>query len=314
MKLAGENMKSIAFSNMKIANLLIAVLLLSSCGKIQKIMDGTENLPNQIEETNKGMRSTNESIRKQKIAEALKMLKEEDNRANLIPIPFDMMSAAKTLAEALTPDETVLFMKNYILKIKKQQSADVFPPVDEEKFQHNRLADYYMIMLISGFLPDETVQAMIEKESKQGAYQDIMLSILKLRYDFNNDMMLVLAMLGLDPATKDAGGQYAVLDKNVKLDTLGKIQNAIRYNEKVEFICNLDFVDKVGLEIEGFPNNKIDSRNAKANWELILTRAQSDYRASSFSKDPAKNEQEVREYTTQYNQLIDRLKGKVEGK
>jgi hypothetical protein len=51
---------------------LTALVLLSSCGKIQKVLDGTENLPNQIQETNNGMKKTNEGIRLQKVGEPSK--------------------------------------------------------------------------------------------------------------------------------------------------------------------------------------------------------------------------------------------------
>jgi len=301
---------------MKISSLLMLVLLLSSCGQIQRVLDGTEKLPSQIDDTNteikktnRVLKSTDATIHKQTLSEALKVLKDDNNRANLVPVPFDMLAAAKTFAETVYEDELVLFMKSEILKIKKQQSADVFPAVDEEKFQHGRIADYYMIMLIAGFLPPETVEEMVTKESDQGAYQDIMLNVLKLRYDFNNNMMLILSMLGLDPSARDAAGQYAVLDKATQLDTLGKISKAIEYNEKIEYICNLEFVEHIGLEIEGFPNDKIDPRTAKANWQLILDRAQSDYKATSLSKDSATNDK----YTTQYNALIDGLKARIAG-
>jgi hypothetical protein len=305
---------------MKISSLLILVLSLTSCGQIQRVLDGTERLPSQIDstnseikKTNKNLSETSETIRLQKLDTALNEAKLEKNRANLVPIPFDMMTACKIAAESFTAEEVVLFMKNYILKIKKQQAADVYPVVDEEKFQHERIADYYMIMLIAGFLPDSTVQEVVEAESNQGAYQDIMLNMLKLRYDFNNNLMVKLAMLGLDPATKDAAGEYAVLDKDVKLDTLGKIEKAIEYNEKLEYICNLSFVDKIDIQFEGIGQLPLDPRAAKANWQLILDHAQSDYKASSFSKDPTTNHQEVEEYTSRYNKLIDGLRAKISG-
>lgn len=298
---------------MKLSILLSAILVLSSCGQIQRIMDGTEKLPSQIQETNNGMRNTNDAIRKQKIAEALKMLKEEGNRSNLIPIPFDMMSASKTLAEALTADETVLFFKNYIIKLNKQVSADVVPPISEEVFQHNRVADYYMLMLIAGFLPDQTVKQMIETESNQGAYQNIMFNILKLRVDFNSDMMLLMAMLGLNPQEKQ-DGKFVVVDDKIKLDTLGKIEKAIEYNQKVEDVCNLEFADKIEIKVEGFELPPLDKSKAKENWQIILERAQSDYKATSFSADPAKNEAQVKEYTQKFNLLIEKINQKINSK
>lgn len=298
---------------MKLIIAFTALVFLSACAKVHKIMDGAENLPNQIQETNDGMKKTNEAIRKQKIGVAFEILKDEKMRANLVPIPFNMMSAAKLMAESLTADEAVLFVKNYIINLNKAQAVDHYPPIDEEKFQHERMADYYMLMLVSGFLPETTVKEMIEKESNQGAYQNIMLNILKLRVDFNSDMMLIMGVLGLNPNEKDAGGNPKVLDEKSKLDTLGKIEKAIEYNEIVENVCNLDFAEQIDIQIEGFKLKPLDKDLAKKNWALILERAQSDYKAQSLSKDPVKNEAEVKAYTEKYNTLLEKIKAKSGG-
>jgi hypothetical protein len=312
---------------MKISSLLISVLLLSSCGQIQRVLNNAEGLSGQIDHTNQGIDKTNnnltttsETIRLQKLDTALNEAKDPKNRANLFPIPFDMMTACKIVAETLTPEEAVLLMKNYMLKISEAQwSAElVLPAVTEAEFEHSRMADFFMIKLIAGFLPDETVKAIVEKESNQGAYQDIMLKMLKLRYDFNSGTMVKLAMLGLNPTSKNAAGEYEVLKKDVKLDTLGKIEKAIEYNEKVEYICNLEFADNIDYKdtdykIELVVYQPLDSRSAKENWQLILDHAQSDYKAASFSKDPSTNDKKVQEYTTRYNELIDRLKAKISG-
>lgn len=286
------------------------ILMLSSCGQIQRIMDGTEKLPSMIQETNDGMKQTNEAVRKQKMSLALEALKDEKNRAKLTPVPFGMMGAAKTMAEALTADEVVLFVKNHITDLNSTQAADVYPEMDEERFQHERRADYYMLMLISGFLPQATVEEIAKKESQQGAHQDIMLNILKLRIDFNSSMMLLMSTLGLNPNEKDKDGNYRIINPTAKLDTIGKIEKAIVLNEAVEFICNLDFADKVDTKIVGFPSKPLDKELAQQNWEIILKRAQSDFKAHSFSNDPAKNEAETKAYSEKYKSLIEKLEKK----
>ncbi len=298
---------------MKSALAFILILALTSCGQITRIMDGTENLPKQIQETNDGMKKTNEAIRKQKMGVAFEILKNEKMRANLVPIPFNMMSAAKTMAEALTAEEAVLFVKNYVSDLNKSQVDTVYPPMDEEKFEHERQADLFMIILISGFLPETTVTEIIEKESNSGENLQIMLNILRLRVYFNNDMMLFMATLGLD-ANVDATGKHSVLDDKSKLDTLGKIEKAIKYNEIIEFICNLDFADQVDAQITGFKFIKpLDKALAKNNWALISERAQSDFKAQSLSKDPAKNEAETKDYAVRYKALIEKIKDKSGG-
>ncbi|MBY0452760.1 MAG: hypothetical protein K2P92_06970 [Bdellovibrionaceae bacterium] len=295
---------------MKKLQLVLIVLLLSSCGQIQRILDGTESLPAKLDKMGNSTAYVEEGVRKQKQAEALAMATEEKNRANLVPIPFGMMAPTRTLAGALTADEAVLFFKNYLLKINKQQAADSYPAVDEEKFQHERIADYYMLILIAGFLPDETMNQIIKVQSNQGAYQEIMFAILKMRADFNSDIMLTAGVLGLNPNEVDENGDYKVIDKKAKLDTLGKIEVAMGYNDKVQAICDLDFADKVYVEIEGFELKPLDKEKAKKNWQLILKRAESDYAAQSLQRDPKENEAQVKEYADRYAKLLETLKQK----
>ena len=295
---------------MKLVIAIATLCVFSSCKKIENIMDGTENLPKQIQETNDGMKKTNEAIRLQKMGVAMGHLKDKHNRSNLVPVPFGMMSAAKMLAEALTPEETVNLFKTGVSDLNKSQADTVFPQIEEEAFQHERMADYFMLILISGFLPETTVSEVIRAESDQGANQSIMLNVLRMRVYFNSDMMLYMSTLGLD-ANADATGNYPVLDATTKMDTLGKINKAIAYNEIVEAVCKLDFADKVDVQIEGFKMKPLDVEQAKKNWELILSRTQSDYKAESLSKDPVKNEAEVKEYAERFNALIAKLKAKT---
>jgi hypothetical protein len=297
---------------MKKLQFVLIVLLLSSCGQIQRILDGTESLPAKLDKMGNSTAYVEEGVRKQKQAEALAMATEEKNRANLVPIPFGMMAPTRTLAGALTADEAVLFFKNYLLKINKQQAADSFPAVDEEKFQHERVADYYMLILIAGFLPDETLNEIIKVQSNQGAYQEIMFAILKMRVDFNSDIMLMAGVLGLNPNEVDENGDFKVLDKKAKLDTLGKIEGAMAYNDKVQAICDLDFADKVYVEIEGFDLKPLDKEKAKKNWQLILKRAESDYAAQSLQRDPKQNEEQVKKFAERYDKLLATLKQKAQ--
>lgn len=295
----------------QISLFITMVLVLSSCGQIQRVLDGTEKLPADIKKMNAGMEYTSEAIRKQKLSEALKMLKEEQNRANLVPVPLDMMAPARTLAETLTVEETVLFFKNYLIKINTQQSADLVPAVDEEVFQHGRMADYYMLILTAGFLPQQTVEDLVKRESEQGAYQDILMNILFMRAQFNSDMMLLMSMLGLNPNSRSDDGSYPVINAKSKLDTLGKIEKAIEYNTKVEYICNLDFAGKISLEIQDFKIPAFNKDQAKTNWQIILARAESDFKAVSLMNNPTQNEENVKQYAEKYQQLLDQLKEKA---
>lgn len=283
-----------------------ALIALSSCGKINRIMDGTENLPNQINETNMGMAKTNEAIRKQKIGEAFKIMLDDNNRKVLAPIPSNMMSAAKTMAEALTADEAVLFVKNYLIKINEEAFGDndYSTELGLEKFEQGKRADLSMITLISGFLPQETVKEIITTQSEQGAYREIAFAILKMRATFNSDTMLQAGLIGGDK----------------KLVTLGQIQKAIEYNEKVEFICNLDFVEQIAMKITGFTEESDNKKYSKAldkdlalnNWKQIQKKATEDFKAQSFSKDPAQNEANIKEYAAKYKETLALIQKRID--
>lgn len=368
---------------MKFILALSILFVLSSCGKIQRIMDGTENLPNQIDETNKGMAKTNEAIRKQKLSEALKIMQDKNNRKATFPIPTDMMAAAKTMGEALTVDEVVLFVKNYLIKINNYQYEEEnpnFPTLEEvempaqpqapvepkvgddgkmdpgamvdyqyqsylyqnrmvqynselQKYlavtaennrktadyenklaqveqrrveaQADKQADLYMLMMVTGFLPDETIEQMVKQEVNQGAYREIALSILKMRADFYNDIMLEAGMLQGN--------------KN-KLDTLGKIKKAIEYAEKINYICKLSYSDLIALKIEGFSNKKVnenlskplDKNLALALWVKIEKKALEDFKAHSFDKDPAVKAASEKEYTAGYKKALELIKNRID--
>lgn len=368
---------------MKLILALSAILLFSSCDKIHRIMDGTENLPNQIDETNRGMQKTNEAIRKQKLSEALKIMLDGKNRRALSPIPSDMMAAAKTMGEALTVDESILFVKNYLIKINNYQfSADypdgpelasvdmptlpeapAEPKVGEDgkidpslmtdyqyqsflyqnrmaqynaelqnylaitaennrkmadfeskkaevdkrfaESEYDRDADLFMLMLVSGFLPDETIEKMVKQEINQGAYREVVLQILKLRADFYSKIMLEAGMLQGN--------------KN-KLDTLGKIQKAIEYAEKVNYVCKLSFADMIALKIEGFNNRKLNENYSKpldknlalALWVKIEKKALEDFKAHSFDEDPAVKEKSEKEYAEGYKKALELIKKRID--
>lgn len=297
---------------MKLTIALAALLLLSSCGKIQKVLDGTENLPNQIQETNNGMKKTNEGIRLQKVGEAFKVLTDANNRVTLSPIPSNMMSASKIMAEALTADEALLFIKNYIIKVNEEIFEDTYPLADKStpegqvqyfNFIKNKQADLLMITLVSGFLPDDTLQTMIDQESEQGAYRDVLFAALKMRADFYNNVML------------DAG----LIGSGKKLETLGQIEKAIEYTDKIDFICKLPFADQIVMKVTGFTDDAnaalsapLNVQLALDNWKKVLDKAQNDFKAQSFEKDPSQNARALSDYNARHQALLKSIQTKID--
>lgn len=382
---------------MKFVIILSALLAFSSCDKLKKMEEG-------MEATRKGMQATQEGLRKQKLAEASKIMLDENNRKALSPIPSNMMSAARAMGEALQADEMLLWAKNYLIKVNEEVFADTYPlatepseptrpteptapvaptspveptaptpdadgkisPEDEAKYkeemekyqvalteyraaseqyqkdlaQHpknveryeselveynnqmreyrvllaeyqsllvkfmlNKTADLQMITLVSGFLPESTLQEMIDSQSQQGAYRDVLFAVLKMRVNFYSDVMLEAGLIGGDK----------------KLETIGQIEKAIEYGEKLDFVCKLEFANQIKMKITGFSESQneslsavLDKELALKKWKKILEKAEKDFKAQSFSKDPLANENEVKRFAEQQKQALVRIKAKLD--
>lgn len=259
-------------------------------------MDGTEHLPDQIAETNRGMAKTNEGIHQQTIGIALAALQAAENRKVLFPVPSRMMPFGKTMAEALTPEETVLFFEGTLASINegslnpRNQSSNPNHPQylsALEQFENDKQGDIMMLLVIAGFLPTKTIQAIIDQEAEQGAHRKELFEILMLRSNFTNDVLLNgMVMKG-------------------KLETNGSINDAIEYNSHIDFIDKLPFADQIGIKITGFTTPELnfeahlDTTMAVSNWNRINASAQSDFKATSYAKDPAqKNNSEAGQITT----------------
>ncbi len=394
---------------MKFIVILSTLLVFSSCDKLKKMEEG-------MEATRTGMQATQEGLRKQKLAEASKIMLDESNRKTLSPIPSNMMSAARAMGEAIFADEMLLWAKNYLIKVNEEVFADTYPlatepseptrpaepteptppvaPVEpvnpnppppvapapepvvsapgvvqsqdddqyqkdlakykEElaqylvaleqynkdkaefpkmrnqyeadlveynnqmreyrlllaeyqallvKFTLNKSADLQMITLVSGFLPDSTLEAMIESQSQQGAYRDVLFAVLKMRANFFSDVMLEAGLIGGDK----------------KLETIGQIEKAIEYGEKLDFVCKLEFVNQIKMKISGFSESQneslsapLDKELALKKWKKIQEKTEKDFKAQSFSKDPLTNENEVKRFAQQHQQALAKIKAKLD--
>ncbi|MBY0555206.1 hypothetical protein K2P97_11800 [bacterium] len=287
-----------------IITLTIVLIALTSCDKLKKMEEG-------MDATRAGIKNTTEGLRKQKLAEASKLMLDENNRKTLSPIPSNMMSAARAMGEALLADEMLLWTKNYLIKVNEEVFTDTYPWIDEGteegmilkvKFTLNKMADLQMMMLVSGFLAESTLEQIVNEQAEQGAYRDVAFAILKMRADFYSDVMLEAGLIGGDK----------------QLSSLGQIDKAIEYGEKLDYISKLDFADQIKMNITGFDEKKneslsrpLDPKLAALKWTKILTKAQADFKAQSFSKDPAKNEAAVREYAQKYKEALEKIQAKL---
>lgn len=350
---------------MKFIILLTSILVFSSCDKLKKMEEG-------MQATREGMQATQEGLRKQKLAEASKIMLDENNRKTLAPIPSNMMSAARAMGEAIKADEMLLWTKNYLIKVNEENFADTYPlamepempsqpleptapvkPTPEDspeydqkfaqyqkdlaqynldiekykddyaqyradmrvyvqnltayqellvKFQLNKAADLQMVTLVSGYVSESVLAEMISSQAEQGAYRDILFAILKMRVNFYNDVMLEAGLIGGDK----------------KLATLGQIEKAIEYAEKIDFVCKLEFANQVAVKITGFNEHMNEKLSeplkkdlASQKWAKILDKARSDFKADSFAADPAKKDNQAKEYAARYKALLESIQAKL---
>jgi hypothetical protein len=187
-------------------------------------------------------------------------------------------------------------MREYRLLLAEYQALLV-------KFTLNKSADLQMITLVSGFLPDSTLEAMIETQSQQGAYRDVLFAVLKMRANFFSDVMLEAGLIGGDK----------------KLETIGQIEKAIEYGEKLDFVCKLEFVNQIKMKISGFSESQneslsvpLDKELALKKWKKIQEKTEKDFKAQSFSKDPLTNENEVKRFAQQHQQALVKIKAKLD--
>jgi hypothetical protein len=347
---------------MKYTLLILSLFLVTSCDKLKKMEEG-------MQATKDGMKATQEGLRKQKLAEASKIMLDENNRKTLSPIPNNMMSAARAMGESIQADEMMLWSKNYLLKINEEVFEDSYPWVQvpseptaptepvkptpptnlsgpdlddyqksleqyesdrqkylvelsiynanmrsyEEqfnkyveirtKFALNKAADLQMVTLVAGFLPKATLNEMITSQSAQGAYRDVLFSILKLRSNFFSQVMLEAGLIG-------AGK---------KLETIGQIEKAIEYADQIDFLCKLEFLNQVAFKTSAFDektnqilSTPLQKELAKKTWEKILKKSQDDFKALSFSADPLTNEKEVKMMAAQHQLLIEKIQNKLD--
>lgn len=277
------------------------LLGLSSCGKLNAALD----MPEKMDKMNRGMESTNESIRLQKLAVALDQMMKKENQEFLSPIPGDMMAPGQILARALTAQEAVELIYIKLKNINEQTYDDRFPLDPDHQntnqivdFERSKLALYYAIQIVATYLPDETVLEIVDKQIvKAGRFRETALQMLMLRADFYDKVMLKASL------TSD------------KLYTVGQVETAIEYNSKIDYICKLPFADLVQVKITGFMDSKTNKRTslvlnkemAKNNWISLLNSAQSDVKIAGLSNNESENQAQVASQQARYGNILNTL-------
>lgn len=308
---------------------MVALSTLSmGCGKMHDLLDTPEKLDKMLKTTEgmatttgdmkKGMDSTNESIRMQKLSISLTELLKKENREYLSPLPGLMLPPGKVLAESLTVEEALLFVKDFVTKINEEQFVDRHPGIAPEspeyptllaQFEKEKLGDLMMLKIVSGYLPEKTVDALIQQESEQGAYRDELYQILMFRVQFYDDLMLAGSIFKV---RVDQSG------RKVTLDTLGRIEKAMEYTAKIKFVEALPFRDLILVKIKGFKDDetnetysaKLDGKRALKNYKKIKEKAEKDFTATSYSSGD--NTNELQKQKARFEQLMAEIKKEIE--
>jgi hypothetical protein len=245
---------------MKSKGLLLAIaLVLMGCDAVDAVK-ATKKMPDKMDETARKMDETECALKKGIALEAL--LKEEFGRV-LTPAPFDLMPYAKTFAQCATekelPELTYLWMKKI-----NEVTLNVSNPTDAQKkeFDHRQFHVYSALMAVSAFIPRAKLAGIIQAQVyNDGPYQDAVLEMLMLRYQFIHGVRLEAGLF-----TKG-------------LVNAGRVELAVELGDEIEYIARLPFAKSIGINVTGFidpemdVNQKFDPAIALTVWNDIKSRA-----------------------------------------
>lgn len=290
-------------------NILLALMVMTAvgCGKLHRVLDAAEEIPTKMDNLNKGMGDTNESIRLQKLGVFESMVLDKDNYDMLAPFPADLMTGGKFLGEALTDEEAVQWVFKSIKKINTYD-INTNPLLDgsdekaQTKFDHDKLGLYMAVTIVSGYLRESVVEQIIERIYKSDRFSQTGITILALRAKFYSDVML-------------GGSLYSE-----KFTTLGHTQEAIDYNKKIERIAMLPYADSIKIDIVGMINPDLneamsvqfDSSIVAKNWSKIKTLAEAGFEVKPMSGNDSADAAEARRQRDTFSSMMSFLDQKIQ--
>ena len=223
---------------MKILILLVTALTISSCSKIESVLDKAESIPGKMDNLSA---STAELQRKEIVKTSVQELNDSKNYNKLSPIPTDIIPWAKKAAEnMLVADELVPYIYIKLKDINTlrydDNSGKPYDLADPQaiEFENNKVGLYNVLFAISGFLPEYKVDELLAILERSDEYSETILQILNFRVYFINNVLM------------------AEKYKQTALVNLGAIEAAIKYNQSVERILRLPYIDKIKTETSIF--------------------------------------------------------------
>ena len=253
--------------------LIATSLLTTGCNAI-KALDSTANtMPNtmssmnaKMDQTNKGIQSTNESVRLQKLILAKDDMLKPENTRDLEPVALGMIAGAKKFGEAATSEELIEFTYVLLKEIREQKPAD--EPTNDVKaaYDHDKMIKLSQILTIAGFTPEEKIDQIIDEQIYgSGLYIDEAYAFLMAR------SMFLGTYLG-----------ESLLANPIK--TIRKMDETIIRLGSIDKILKLPFKDKIRMDVVGFivrepinvslfdeaGNISDDSWNAPKMWKKVM--------------------------------------------
>lgn len=278
----------------------------SGCGKLKKVLDKAETIPDKMDSLNTGMGETNASVRLQKLGIFEGMVLDHDNYEMLAPFPADLMTGGKFLGEALTTEEALMWVFKSIKKINtydinSNPLLDAQDAKVQAKFDHDKLGLYMAVTIVSGYLRDSVIDDIVQRIYTSDRFTETGLQILALRAKFYSDVML-------------GGSLYTE-----KFATLGHVKEAIDYNSKIERIARLPYpqaikVDIVGMltpEMNEAMSVQFDPAIVNANWSKIKTLGEAGFEVKPLSGNNTADQAEAKRQRDVFNSYISFLNGKI---
>jgi len=238
---------------------------LVGCNQFKKIDDATDDvgqMKDRTTEMNEQMKSTNDSIRQQRLLLALENAVAESSLERLYPVPTGVMPGAKKFAEAVHADEvldlTYLWLKEIdeVTPFAHLNLDGTERGFDANEFNEILIKKYgrlQALFAIAGFLPETIVDEIIQNVVQgSGRYQTTALNLLMMRTLFCKQILL---------------------DENLLQDgafkSVGEAEQALEYMDSVNKILRLPFASSLFLKTRGL-NGPAGYNGPIANVDLTM--------------------------------------------
>ncbi len=210
-----------------------------------------------IAETNRKMEKVNSAIHKQTMVVALTEMMKPENTQYLFP-PTAMMPAGQTFADEATSDEIVQLVYVTLKDIDEVQPQRQLSPQETDDLDHKKLAKFTSLEVIAGLMSQKSVEDAVQTQIRSGG-----------RYDTTVNQLLMLRTLLI---------KSILVEEDlfsVKIDDLGKAEEAINRVSDLDWIAKLPFASQVGVRTKGMLNSdnnvneKLDPRMTVPMWNRL---------------------------------------------